>query len=109
MGSLDRRSFVGTMALAGLAAEAQADDVAGGSSGDPTDVTRKLAHYLVSSKPQDVPEPVRKQAARTFLNWAGCAIGGSRHETLDFAIGALQPFFGQAQAGVLGRGERMDV
>lgn len=111
MSPIDRRSFVGAMALAGLSAEARGDDASsrGSSEGDPTDVTAKLAHYLVSSKPSDVPAAVRKEAARTFLNWTGCAVGGSRHETLDIAIGALQPFFGTAQAGVLGRGERMDA
>ena len=39
----------------------------------------------------------------------GCAVGGSRHETLDAAIAALAPFSGPPQAAVLGRRERLDV
>src|SRR4029453_11716729 len=73
------------------------------------DVTRRLAAYVVASKHGDIPAPVRKEAQRTLLNWMGCAVGGSRHETLDAAIGALAPFSGPPQATVLGRTERMDV
>jgi len=66
-----------------------------------TDVTRRLAKYVVSAKAADVPAPVRKEAARTVLNWMGAALGGCRHETVDHAIAALAPFSGPAQAGIL--------
>lgn len=51
----------------------------------------------------------RKEARRTLLNWVGCAVGGSRHETLDVALAALAPFSGPPQATVLGRRERLDI
>ena len=73
------------------------------------DVTRCLAQHIVSAKPEDLPENVRKEAARTLLNWAGCAIGGARHATVDIALAALSPFSGPAQASILGRHERLDV
>src|SRR5262247_3464857 len=73
------------------------------------DVTRTLARYIVSAKPADLPAPVRKEAARTLLNWVGCAVGGSRHETVGIAISALSPFSGPAQASILGRKERLDI
>lgn len=72
-------------------------------------VTRILARYIVEAKPQDLPVAVRDHAARTFLNWLGCAIGASKHEAVDIAIAALKPFFGPAQATVLGRAERVDI
>ena len=75
----------------------------------PTDVTRTLARYVLSVGYDDLPEPVRKEARRTLLNWVGCAVGGSRHETVDVAIAALAPFSGPAQASVLGRRERLDI
>lgn len=79
-------------------------------AGEPrTGVTRALARYVVEARYGDVPPAVRKEAQRTLLNWVGCAVGGSRHETLDAAIGALAPFAGPPQASVLGRRERMDV
>ena len=111
MSSFDRRDFIRGIAIAGLAAEASADEPAkpAGSSVDGRDVTRKLAGYVVASKPGDVPRPVNKEASRTLLNWAACAIGGSHHETVEIAYSALAPFAGPAQATLLGRKERMDV
>src|SRR6185437_10514646 len=79
------------------------------ASSPPPPVTQILAHYVVTARPADLPEPVRKEATRAFLNWVGCAIGGSRHETVDKAIKALAPFCGPPQAAVLGRTERLDV
>jgi 2-methylcitrate dehydratase PrpD len=73
------------------------------------DVTRTLARHVVSAKSSDLPSSVRKEAARTLLNWVGCTLGGSRHETTGIAISALAPFSGPAQAGVLGRRERLDI
>lgn len=73
------------------------------------DVTRTLARYIVSAKPGDLPASVRKEAARTMLNWVGCTLGGSRHETVDIAISAMAPFSGPAQASILGRKERLDI
>jgi 2-methylcitrate dehydratase PrpD len=75
----------------------------------PKDVTRKLARFIVSSRFEDLPETVRHAAARTLLNWVGCAIGGSQHETMANAIAALGPFFGPGQATLFGRPERVDA
>ena len=108
MPQLDRRNFIGALALAGAAADAQADD-APPPKADSKDVTRRLARYVVAAQPQDLPEAVRKEATRTLLNWVGCAVGGSRQDAVNNAIAALSPFFGPAQASVLGRRERVDV
>ena len=112
---------MGTMSLAGLASLAARPACAdappapaplqtrGEGAELPTGVTRALARYVVEARYADVPPLVRKEAQRTLLNWMGCAVGGSRHETLDAAIAALSPFSGPAQASVLGRRVRMDV
>ena len=73
------------------------------------EVTRKLARYVVESRYADIPENVRHEAARSFLNWVGCAVGASRHETVGRALKALASFSGPPQATVLGRGERLDI
>jgi len=75
----------------------------------PAEVTRMLARHVISTKFADLSAGVRKEAARTLLNWVGCAVGGSRHETVDAAISALAPFSGPGQAGILGRKERLDI
>src|SRR5437588_9920770 len=73
------------------------------------DLTRKLARFILSARFQDLPDTVRHEGARTLLNWVGCAIGGSRHETVTKAMAALLPFFGPPQATLFGRPERVDV
>ena len=73
------------------------------------EVTRTLARYLVTSRWEDIPERVRHEAARALLNWLGCAVGGCRHETVERALAAVQPFCGPPQAAVLGRAERVDI
>jgi 2-methylcitrate dehydratase PrpD len=112
---MDRRKFVGTIAAAGIAGQIKAADADSSKSSTrapeapPKDVTRTLAAYVVNARYEDLPAPVRKEALRTLLNWAGCAIGGSRHETIDIAISALAPFAGPGQATVLGRKEKLDA
>ena len=119
MSPLDCRDFVRALATAGLAASAPVSaqqpsgrtetTSAATAPAVPPPVTRTLARYLVSARYEDLPKQVRDESARTLLNWVGCAVGGSRHETVDIAIRPLSPFRARAQATVLGRRERMDV
>src|SRR5690349_2543975 len=116
----DRRRFMG-LSVAGLAGlsvlptEALAVASAVVRPPDPSDVqaaanvTRRLANYVVSAKYGELPAPVRKEARRTLLNWLGCALGGSQHETVDAVLSALAPFSGPRQATIVGRRERMDI
>jgi len=73
------------------------------------EATRALARYVVESRYDDIPRGIRHEAARALLNWTGCAIGASRHEAVERALAALSEFSGPPQAGVLGRGERLDI
>src|SRR5687768_810856 len=73
------------------------------------DVTRTLARFVIEHDAAKIPDTVRHEAARSFLNWLGCAVGASRHETVERALAALSPFSGPPQATVLGRGDRLDV
>ncbi|ACL56359.1 MmgE/PrpD family protein [Methylobacterium nodulans] len=112
MPSIDRRALIGaaSLALAGSAARAAPEPSAPPAGpAAARDVTRTLARYVVDARFEDLPEPVRREGTRTFLNWVGVAIGGSHHETLDVAVAALQPFSGPPQAGLFGRSERFDI
>src|SRR5437660_1429998 len=112
MSRINRRKFLSASALTGATAAAPLQQSTPAAKPDPEvakDVTRKLARYVVSAHVEDLPAGVRTEATRTLLNWVGCAVGGSRHETVDKAIAALAPFSGPAQAAILGRHERMDV
>jgi len=73
------------------------------------EVTRTLAKFLVNHRYADVPAKVRHEAARSFLNWVGCAVGASRHETVENALAALSEFSGPREATVLGRGDKLDI
>ena len=71
--------------------------------------TRTLARFIVESKPGDISPDVRHEASRALLNWMACAIGGARHETIDRALAAIEPFMGPRHASLPGRSERVDV
>jgi 2-methylcitrate dehydratase PrpD len=74
-----------------------------------TAVTQTLADFVVKSKPGSIPKEVYAEAARSFLNWVGCAVGGATHPAIDIAWAAAKPFAGKAQATILGRGFKTDV
>src|SRR5262245_17981241 len=82
---------------------------AGEDPSEASNITRKLARYVVATRCQDLPEGVRREIGRSLLNWLGVAVGGSRHEAVEIALAAVQQFAGPPQAGVFGRSERLDV
>ncbi|OZI19967.1 2-methylcitrate dehydratase [Bordetella genomosp. 9] len=76
---------------------------------DQQEVTRILARFLVGSRYEDLPAEVVHEASRGLLNWYGCALGAARHATVQAALDAYQPFFGAAQAQIVGRPDRADI
>ena len=73
-----------------------------------TGTTWALARWAAEVSPGDIPENVRHEGVRAFVNWLGCAVGGATHETVDRALQALPRFSGPPRASVLGRTERLD-
>jgi len=71
--------------------------------------TRALARFVVGFPFADIPLTVRHEAERSLVNWLGCALGGSRHDTVGIVLAALMPFAGPPQAGIIGRRERLDI
>lgn len=71
--------------------------------------TRALAGYAVGTSFDALPAAVVHEARRALVNWAGCAVGGSGHVTVQRAWAALGPFAGAPQASLLGRANRTDV
>jgi 2-methylcitrate dehydratase PrpD len=116
--TIPRRTFLRTSALAGGAAASVVFETAPARAArraspaleaEAEDVTRRLAGFVVRSRPADVPAGPRKEAARSILNWVGCALGGSRHDTVERALQALDEFSGPRKATVLGRAGRLDA
>ena len=52
---------------------------------------------------------VEREAQRTLLNYVGCAIGASRHPTVEAALAAVSELAPAAQATLFGRSERVDI
>jgi 2-methylcitrate dehydratase PrpD len=52
---------------------------------------------------------VEHEAHRTFMNWLGCAVGASHHESAEAVLGAIATLQPAPQATVLGRKERVDI
>lgn len=73
------------------------------------EVTRTLAEYIVGSRYSDIPEAVRTESIRTFVNWMGCVVSGSTDGAVERAMRALAPFAGPEQATVIGLGRRFDI
>lgn len=73
------------------------------------DATNRLAQCVAASRYADVPEKVRHEGARAFVNWVGCALGGCRHPATNAALATVAEFAGKPQATVLGRDLRMDA
>jgi 2-methylcitrate dehydratase PrpD len=72
-------------------------------------VTRILAEFVAAHPSRGWNDGVEREAHRTLLNWTGCAIGASRHPTLEAALAAVFEFVPAAQASILGRSERVDM
>src|SRR6202043_1237506 len=72
-------------------------------------VTEALAAFLVASRWEDIPAAVRHEGVRSLLNFVGGALGGCRDEAVSLATRVLMPYFGPAQATIIGRSERPDA
>ena len=72
------------------------------------EITRALADYVVQSRFEAIPEKVRREGVRSLINFIGCSVAGSRHETVEAALAAMADLGAKGEAVVLGRSERLD-
>jgi 2-methylcitrate dehydratase PrpD len=72
-------------------------------------VTRILAEFVANHPSRGWSDAVDHEAHRTFLNWLGCAVGASHHESVAAALAAVQMLQPAPQATLLGRAERVDM
>ena len=75
----------------------------------PPEITGRIADYIVAARPDDLPDPVRREALRSFVNIVGCMLGGAGHDVIGLADDVLSEFSGPPQATLLGRARRADV
>jgi 2-methylcitrate dehydratase PrpD len=72
-------------------------------------LTTRIADYVVSVLPHELPATVQQEATRSLFNIIGCMLGGARHDGVDKIVAALSPCFGQPTATLVGRSVRADM
>jgi 2-methylcitrate dehydratase PrpD len=68
-----------------------------------------LAAFVANHPSRGWSDAVEHEAHRTFLNWAGCAVGAARHEAAEAALAAVSLLQPSPQSTVFGRRERVDM
>lgn len=75
---------------------------------DAVTLTKTFCTHLAQTTFDDLTPTARREARRGFIDWAGCALAGARHRTIDTLLGVLTELSGaNPQATVLGRGLRL--
>lgn len=69
--------------------------------------THALAQWAVDSQWADIDAATQSAAARSWMNWLACALGGAGDPALDRLLLALAPF-GRGDAQLIGRAEKFD-
>ena len=72
-------------------------------------VTQYLAHFIATTRWDDIPPLVAHQAKRSFMNFFAVALAGCRTNPVEIALRSLAEFSGGKQATVVGRSERIDA
>lgn len=72
-------------------------------------IAREVADFVLSASWEGLPAAVRRETQRSFLNWVGCAAGGSNTETVRLALHAIAQMSGSGDNPILGRRARCDA
>jgi 2-methylcitrate dehydratase PrpD len=72
-------------------------------------VTSRITDYILAARWTDLPDSVRRETLRSFVNILGCTVGGARHEVVALTDSALTEFVGAPHATVIGRGHKADA
>jgi 2-methylcitrate dehydratase PrpD len=71
-------------------------------------VTHRVAEFALGTTWEGLPADVRRESARAWLNWVGCAVGGAATPAMDAAVVGLLSM-GAGNVPVLGRVERVSM
>jgi 2-methylcitrate dehydratase PrpD len=72
-------------------------------------VTKDFCSFLASFRLEDLPSEAVHEAKRGLIDWIGCALAGSHHDTIDKLLAVLGAIGGQPAATVLGRGRKLGL
>jgi 2-methylcitrate dehydratase PrpD len=72
-------------------------------------ITQILAKFVATHPSRGWSDAVDHEAHRTFLNWAGCAVGAARHESVEAALAGVKMLQPAPQSSILGRADKVDM
>ncbi len=72
-------------------------------------ITRELARYVHTSRFDALPPAVRREGVRAFVNWVGCAAGGSREDNVAHLVAVLAEYNGARDSSVVGYHDKLDM
>lgn len=75
----------------------------------PPGCTAALCERVVQARSTPLDDETRAAARRAFINWLGCALGGTSDPVLPAILRVANELSGPPQASVVGRAERFDV
>lgn len=75
----------------------------------PIPLTRELASYAARARFDTLPDRIRVEASRAFLNWMGCALGGCQEPAVAIAAATAAELGGAPRASIIGHGQRTDM
>src|SRR5262245_13648816 len=71
--------------------------------------TKVFGEFLARFRFEDLPERAVHEARRGLIDWLGCALAGSGHNTIDKLLVVLSAISGKPQATVLGRKRKLGL
>lgn len=74
-----------------------------------TGVTAALAEWICKFDWEDVPPSVQASVNRSFINWFGCALGGSQDPVVSQCTAAWAGLSHEQHVNIIGRSEKTDV
>ncbi|MCC2677087.1 MAG: MmgE/PrpD family protein [Ramlibacter sp.] len=74
-----------------------------------SETTRELAAFATQLRYADLPGQVTAEAARAFLNWVGCVLGGCDDPAVRIAVADVTDQGGHPQASAIGHGLRTNL
>jgi len=72
-------------------------------------ITQILAKFVATHPSRGWSDAVDREAHRTFLNWAGCAVGAAKHESVEAALAGVKMLQPAPQSSILGRADKVDM
>jgi 2-methylcitrate dehydratase PrpD len=76
---------------------------------DPQSVTHDMARFALGLDWASLPDAVRREAPRAWMNWVACTVGASRTPIMDAAVRGVLAMESAGDAGLLGRSESTSV